>query len=318
MVESAVSIPDVERRLPSPDRPVSPSLKRRQSSEAPEPETSKRPRLDSVPTNGANHTSPPPSATKASPPRRKLTQPARGADEKSRNRRLFGGLLSTLSAPSNKPSSALKRRDEIEQRQRERLKRDDEEIVEARRKKREDLDRKRRVEQTRWDEQGTRIRHANMRATAGFLQTETQPRIYWKPWEMRKEDEERVRRQKEEVEESIRQELDDRRDAEGFGEVNGNAAQRESPAQPRDPDDDSAGEVAAETTTGDAAPEDSQAPGQAATVNGGNAQADTDDNKTVVQDAVEPEAENLDEKVDDDDHTGHEVLEGHDEDQVIY
>lgn len=45
-----------------------------------------------------------------------------------------------------------------------------------------------------------------MRATAGFLRTSTEPRLYYKPWELRAEEEEIVKRQKDEVEETIRRE----------------------------------------------------------------------------------------------------------------
>lgn len=51
-----------------------------------------------------------------------------------------------------------------------------------------------------------RIRHANMRAMAGFLRTETEPLLYYKPWEMRAQEEETVKRQRDEVEETISRE----------------------------------------------------------------------------------------------------------------
>ena len=309
MISSAVVVPEAPPVQSPPNQPTSPSLKRRQSYEASEPDTSKRPRLDTVNTNGTQYTSPPPSATATSPPRRKSTLSAGGNEEKNRNRRLFGGLLSTLSASSSKPSSAHKRRDEIEQRQRERLKRDDEEITETRRKKREELDRVRRAEQRRWDDQSLRVRHANMRSMAGFLRTESEPRIYWRPWEMRPEEDDRVERQRAEVEETIKRETEgtERKDEGGGGRegqenghdqrnvANGSSKQRMEADAP------DAVEALGESTESQSE-ESSKAPGNESTADGPRA----------------PEEVGLDDKGRDDDHGGDELLEGHDEDQVIY
>jgi hypothetical protein len=209
MISSAVIVPQGAPTSPTESErqlePASPSLKRRQSCEPSSPDN-KRPRLDTSSSTGppTNATSPPTSAVAASPPRRKSAI-ASGAEEKKRGQRLFGGLLSTLSqSKSAHPSS--KKRDEIELRQRERLKRDAEERAEDERRKREELDARRRIEQVRWEKQTREVRWNNMRATAGFLRTQSKPRIYWKPWELRPEEERRIERQKEEVEESIRRE----------------------------------------------------------------------------------------------------------------
>lgn len=42
---------------------------------------------------------------------------------------------------------------------------------------------------------------------AGFLATKTEPRLYYRPWELRVEEEERISRQREVVEEEVRGEL---------------------------------------------------------------------------------------------------------------
>lgn len=317
MISSAVVVPEAPPVQPPSDQPASPSLKRRQSSEAPEPDSSKRPRLDTALSNGPSHTSPPPSATAISPLRRKSTLPTSGNEEKNRNRRLFGGLLSTLSASSSKPSSAHKRRDEIEQRQRERLKRDDEEIAETRRRKREELDRARRTEQKRWDEQSLKVRHANMRAMAGCLRTETEPRIYWRPWEMRTDEEERIKRQKVEAEELISREIEEKaqKDEGGRGDGRENGHDRR----------DGANGTSEQTTEGqvaDIVKADSRADESMIEITAGqpadSSKVPAPDDESPAQEQRAPEEVGLDDKVKDDDHGGDELLEGHDEDQVIY
>ncbi|KAK5048253.1 hypothetical protein LTR84_005923 [Exophiala bonariae] len=237
MISSAVIIPDEPEALSPTSNSThdqSTSLKRRQSELSESPDPNKRPRIDAEgvtapnPQNGVtspsssnttrNATSPvAPFASEGaamSPPRRR---PTAKLDEKSRNRRLFGALLGNLAQPASrtKPSakagttttspSTTSRREDIESRQRQRLQRESEEISQHARRKKEELNSKRRVEQRRWDEQGLRIKHANMRATAGFLRTKAEPRLYYKPWEMRGPEEDIVKRQKDDVEEAIKQ-----------------------------------------------------------------------------------------------------------------
>lgn len=65
----------------------------------------------------------------------------------------------------------------------------------------------RRGEQRLWEEQGRRLKHANMRAMANFLQTNAHPPLYYRPWELRADEEELIERQKNEVETQIAEEL---------------------------------------------------------------------------------------------------------------
>lgn len=101
-------------------------------------------------------------------------------EEKKRNKRLFGGLISTLSQ-SSASNPTQKRRLEIERRQQDRMQQQREEDEQAR-KERGD---KRRAERIRdgigWEEEVMRNRHKRMLACARFLKTKARPAVYYLP-----------------------------------------------------------------------------------------------------------------------------------------
>lgn len=133
----------------------------------------------------------------------KRTRPS--LDERKRNKRLFGNLLSTL---SQKPatSTTQRRREEIDSRKRDELAARTAEL-EARSEERaaRTLALRKRC-QRKVEERALKVRHEGMRAMAGCLRTEAEPRLYWRPWEWRPEEEGKVLRQKEDVEVEIQRE----------------------------------------------------------------------------------------------------------------
>ncbi|KAJ9131166.1 hypothetical protein NKR23_g11825 [Pleurostoma richardsiae] len=121
-------------------------------------------------------------------------------EERKRGQRLFGGLLSTLSQTNS--NSQHKRRLEIERRQQEKAQQRKIEDDKRRTEKLEKLSHVRKIEQVKFDEQVMRTRHSNMLAMAHNLRTKSEPKLYYRPWEL-------TRAQGDKIEDQIR-------DAEGI------------------------------------------------------------------------------------------------------
>ncbi|WEW61171.1 hypothetical protein PRK78_006661 [Emydomyces testavorans] len=201
-IASAVAIPD-----PSPASPEA-ALKRRQSP-SDENSNNKRRRLsvvDAYPravSPNAGRTSTDDRAADSKGGSRRKSGPD---EERKRGQRLFGALLGTL---SQSPSTATqKRRADIERKQQAKLKKQDEEYDEQSKRQRDELMAQRKKEQR------LNVRHLNMRATAHFLKTKSKPVLYYKPWQLRPEEESLIRTQIEEVEATIVRETEqfDRQD----------------------------------------------------------------------------------------------------------
>lgn len=306
MISSAVAIPEQPPAQAAPEEPLepsSPSLKRRQSSPD-SPDTNKRPRLDTSHLDGSQAS---PQSASASPLTNRKTSLVTPVEEKRRNQRLFSGLISTLSqTTSSKPQH--KKRDEIEARQRERIRKDTEEREGERRRKRAAIDERRKLEQRRWEEEGRELKWQRMRAMASLMKTETAPSLYWRPWEMREEEKQKVERQKEQVEEEIRHE----KEALGLASPrrsNGEHQGRSEVDQQRS-EDSRVIEVNGNSTK----PEDGTAEGEPRTESDDNGVPKDMDNPSEQQRAVEEPL--LESKVKDDDHAEEELVEG--EDHVIY
>ncbi|KAF7117986.1 hypothetical protein CNMCM5793_007355 [Aspergillus hiratsukae] len=196
---SAVAVPEPDTLAPSPEA----SLKRRNSSTTDPDPDSKRRRLSTQ--EEKDPAVEPFSDTTEQRPDRRASRQANGRDEeRKRGQRLFGALLGTLSQRSN--TAAQKRRADIEQKQQDKLKLQDEEYDELKKKKREERAALRKKEQRYYEEESMRTRHSNLLAMAHFLKTKSEPVLYYKPWQLRPEDEDLIRRQIEEAEATISRE----------------------------------------------------------------------------------------------------------------
>ncbi|KAK3667723.1 hypothetical protein LTR22_001538 [Elasticomyces elasticus] len=145
--------------------------------------------------------------SKPEQPNTDTTQPRRKGvvtDEKQRSKRLFGALLGNLNQPGDRTS---KRRQEIEARRKAELQRQDDERGEEKQRRLEGLAEHRSTVQKKVDEESMRIRHANTLKMANFLQTSSEPKLYYKPWELRPDEEDRIEQQLKEAEALIEREL---------------------------------------------------------------------------------------------------------------
>ncbi|KAL1854323.1 hypothetical protein Daus18300_011509 [Diaporthe australafricana] len=155
-------------------------------------------------------------------------------EEKKRGRRLFGGLLSTLSQTT--ANSHQKRRLEIEKKQQEKASKQKTEDDKRRVEKLEKLDKIRRIEQVRFDEQVMRTRHSNMLAMAHSLRTRSEPKLYYRPWELTEEQENTIKYQIRDAEDEIAEELRQfkRRKEQRLGELGALAPPAPSEVDPTD------------------------------------------------------------------------------------
>lgn len=157
MILSVVVVPETAES-PSPSRAASPAngTKRRHSSVS--EQGGKRPRLSTEESNGYRRES----ITSSTAPERKAERRRSGqtevnAVERKRGQRLFGAMLGALSQRS--PTTAQKRRADIEKKQQDKLKQQAEEFNQMKRERREKLLAMRREEQKKFDEESVRVSH---------------------------------------------------------------------------------------------------------------------------------------------------------------
>ncbi|KAF2498046.1 putative nuclear protein SDK3 [Lophium mytilinum] len=199
-IASAVVLPEPADLPPTPASPSN-GFKRRQSSFSEQdgkrrrlsPEDDYQSRRESIADRG--------------PDARKSGQGNVDAVERKRGQRLFGAMLGALSQSST--STSQRRRADIEKKQAAKLKLQEKEFDQ---KKQERLDRlvaMRRKEQKRFDEESMRLRHSNLLNMAHFLYTKTEPRLYYKPWEVTSTEEDQINAQVDDAQAIVDKELDD-------------------------------------------------------------------------------------------------------------
>ncbi|KAF2806182.1 pinin/SDK/memA domain-containing protein [Mytilinidion resinicola] len=211
-IASAVVLPEPADLPPTPASPPN-GLKRRQSSFS--EQDGKRRRL----------------STEDDPPARRESIPDRAAEtrrsgqgnvaavERKRGQRLLGAMLGALS--QNSSSTSQRRRADIEKKQAAKLKLQEQEFDQRKQERLDRLVAMRKKEQKRFDEESMRIRHSNLLNMAQFLYTRTEPRLYYKPWEITPAEEDQINTQVDEAQAIVDQELDDfrrrREEKEGVG-----------------------------------------------------------------------------------------------------
>ncbi|KAI0180910.1 hypothetical protein GGR52DRAFT_567168 [Hypoxylon sp. FL1284] len=195
--------PNGNGRSPSREAP-----KRKASSPQPDEDQSsqspKRARLDVDPKKDR------PTPAAASPTSKEPSKDRRATalqEEKKRGKRLFGGLLSTLSQTTS--NSQLKRRQEVERRQQAKAHQQKAEDDKHREEKLAKLKAVRQVEQLKFDEQVMETKHSNMLAMARFLGTRSTPKIFYLPWDPTAEQQRIIKDQIREVEDTINKEVFD-------------------------------------------------------------------------------------------------------------
>ncbi|KAF7545636.1 hypothetical protein G7Z17_g9023 [Cylindrodendrum hubeiense] len=127
-------------------------------------------------------------------------------EEKKRGKRLFGGLLSTLSQKTG--NTQQKRRLEIERRQQERQQKQRVEDEKERSEKLSRLTGIRRSEQVVFDEEVMRNKHSKMLAMAKFLRTKAHPQICYLPWKLTQDQEDEIGDQLQSAKATIEKELE--------------------------------------------------------------------------------------------------------------
>ncbi|BFZ60428.1 hypothetical protein YB2330_001464 [Saitoella coloradoensis] len=138
-----------------------------------------------------------------------------GADETQRGKRMFGALLGQLGrAKKEVATEAAKattsRRSEIEAKLQEKLKKEKEEFARREADRNAVRDARRAEQAERFADEVMERRHENMLAMARSLRTKTEPVIYYKPWKLSEDDEERIEVQIREVEETVAREREER------------------------------------------------------------------------------------------------------------
>ncbi|KAI1322813.1 hypothetical protein F5Y16DRAFT_385486 [Xylariaceae sp. FL0255] len=127
-------------------------------------------------------------------------------EERKRGRRLFGGLMNTLSQ-AGAAGSQNRKRQEVERRQQAKTAQQRDDEYRQRMEDRAKLAETRAIEQIYFEEQVMRAKHRDLLSKARFLKTKARPPIYYQPYKLTRSQEEQVKDQIEEAEKLIEEEL---------------------------------------------------------------------------------------------------------------
>ncbi|KAH7117788.1 pinin/SDK/memA/ protein conserved region-domain-containing protein [Dendryphion nanum] len=200
-IASAVMLPESEI-MESPPHPGSPPGGHKRRPSAMSEQDSKRQRLNSIDDDTQAHLDqrpteiPKPQATNGS-----------GRRERGRERRLFGAALGALS--QNSATAAQKRRSEIAERQKAQRVLEEQESDQRKLELATQRQAQRVKEQRRFELESIHLQHANALQIAHFLRTETEPRLYYKPWETTAREDQIIEEQVAEAKKLIRRELEE-------------------------------------------------------------------------------------------------------------
>ncbi|KAK7966917.1 uncharacterized protein PG986_001194 [Apiospora aurea] len=177
-------------------------LRRRPPTSPPSARDAKTPQAaDRGSRRGSTATRSPTVPRQISPADRRLST---SMEEKKRGKRLFGGLLNTLSQTTT--NSQQKRRQEIERRQQEKATQQRAEDSKHREAKLAKVREVRQREQINFEEQVMKTRHSHLVSMARYLRTKTEPHIYYLPWDLTQRQEELIKDQVQDAQDLVNQE----------------------------------------------------------------------------------------------------------------
>lgn len=159
-------------------------------------------------------------------------------EEKKRGQRLLGGLLSALSQSSHSGQHKIKAHNQKRQLKQASIQKTLNDIQTGARVT--ELLEIQKQEQKKFDEETMKNKHANMLATANFLCTKTEPKLYYKPWELLPEQKERIDLQIASVSQAIESEISD------FRQKSGKNTDLEGEEKPKETSEEVVGEPRAE------------------------------------------------------------------------
>ncbi|KAF2477392.1 uncharacterized protein BDR25DRAFT_249329 [Lindgomyces ingoldianus] len=179
-IASAVMLPEPPESPPAEASDTASSAQKRRQSSVSDDQDGKRQRVNSVTDSSFQRGSTNVNASPEAASLRRRSSVAVNAQERGRERRLFGAALGALSRPA---TTAQNRRSQIESRQRARLQHEEEDNKQRKMERMAQRNAQREIEQKKFEESAMHVRHEALLNMAHFLKTTSEPVLYYKPWE---------------------------------------------------------------------------------------------------------------------------------------